>query len=106
MNVLPVRVGMAEHVQMVSTATRVFVFRDTVTSTAVQVSFAVFKNYFHEVHFFVVWWGDKPTQLHGVLKLPSLICASTSVLKISSSNHVFDRRHVFSCTTRLVVAGR
>ena len=54
----------------------------------------------------MVWWGDKPTQLHGVLKLPSLICASTSVLKISSSKHVFDRRHVFSCTTRLVVAGR
>ena len=51
-----------------------------------------------------MWWGDKPTQLHGVLKLPFLICASTSVLKISSNKHVFDRRHVFSCTTRLVVA--
>ena len=29
----------------------------------------------------MVWWDDRPTQLHGVLKTLSLICASTSVLK-------------------------
>ena len=55
-------------------------------------------------------WCGGVTGLHsftyGVLKLPSLICTSTGVLKISSNKHVFDGPHVFSCTTRLVVAGR
>ena len=39
----------------------------------------------------VVWWGDRPTQLHGVLKMPSLICASASVFKFNSNEHVFVR---------------
>ena len=41
----------------------------------------------------MVWWGDRPTQLHlrFIKYVPSLICYSSSVLKFSSNEHVFER---------------
>ena len=45
-SVLLTPVKMAEHVQMVSVATHVLVFWDTVASTAIQVGIVVFENYF------------------------------------------------------------
>ena len=53
----------------------------------------------------MVWWGDRPTQVHlrFIKYVPSLICYSSSVLKFSSNEHVFERL-CFFCTTRLVVA--